>query len=415
MRKNLTYRFIRSLRPRENPYEIADSSLRGLMLRVQPTGRQTYYLQYGRGRRVRIGDAQVVTLEQARQRARSLLGEIADGADPGAQRRALKAIPTLRAFLDDSDKDSYGYWVVRNRRDGAATLARLRRCFLHDFGSLRLDAITPARVDSWRTRRLQQVTPETANRDVSALKACLARGVKWRKLPAHPLAGYEMAETDRHKRALRALTAEEVGQLREALEAREDRIREARASANAWREQRGYRKRVSLDGVYVDVLRPAVELSLETGLRRGELFSLTWDRIDLDNQMLHVAGETTKSYASREVPLNDVALAVLRRWKLQIGRPETGLVFPGANGQIGNLKRSFYRVLNDAGIQRVKAEGRISWHSLRHTFGSRLGAANVDAQTLRELMGHADIKTTQRYLHSDKRRKAAAVARLVSS
>ena len=68
-----------------------------------------------------------------------------------------------------------------------------------------------------------------------------------------------------------------------------------------------------------------------------------------------------------------------------------------------------------AGIKRVNRKGeRVNWHSLRHTFGSLLGAAGVDATTLMKLMGHANLETTQRYLHTDAERKRAAVERLVS-
>jgi site-specific recombinase XerD len=54
----------------------------------------------------------------------------------------------------------------------------------------------------------------------------------------------------------------------------------------------------------------------------------------------------------------------------------------------------------------------VSWHSLRHSFGSRLGAAGTDGETLRSLMGHADLRTTQRYLHAEEERKRAAVEAL---
>ena len=79
-------------------------------------------------------------------------------------------------------------------------------------------------------------------------------------------------------------------------------------------------------------------------------------------------------------------------------------------GRLGSLRKSFYKALKDAGIERVTPKGKITWHSLRHTFGSRIGAKKeIDATTLQKLLGHADLKTTQRYLHTDEDRKRAAV------
>ena len=84
-------------------------------------------------------------------------------------------------------------------------------------------------------------------------------------------------------------------------------------------------------------------------------------------------------------------------------------------GRLGNLKKSFYPVLAAAGIKRVNAkEQRVTWLSLRHTFGSLLGAANVDPTTIMRLMGHANMATTQRYLHTDQDRKREAVERLTA-
>jgi site-specific recombinase XerD len=80
---------------------------------------------------------------------------------------------------------------------------------------------------------------------------------------------------------------------------------------------------------------------------------------------------------------------------------------------VASLKKSYHGILAAAGINRVNRKGeRVNWHSLRHTFGSLLGAAGVDATTLMKLMGHANLETTQRYLHTDEERMRAAVEQL---
>jgi integrase len=402
--------------PPEKPREILDSAA-GLILRHQPSGFLGLYVALGRGKRERpfgkqcdarrVVDANsVLTLGAVKAEAKRLRGEDAGGRDFKAERSAQRSVPTLTSYLEDT----FGPWVNENRRSGAATLARLEACFVDDFGNDKLTELTPAALEPWRSRRRREgVANETINRDIDALRGALTRAVKLEIIESNPLAGVERAEVDRHKRVVRAVTSAEKPKLLAELASRDDKKREERASANKWRKQRGYESLPPL-GRYADALTPAVIMSLETGLRRNELFSLQWPAVDFDEKTVRVRGTTAKTYETRDIPLNDVAYKTLRDWWLQCGQPKSGLVFTLGGEKIGNLKRSYHAVLSAAGIKRVNAKGeRVNWHSLRHTFGSLLGAANVDPVTLMKLMGHANLETTQRYLHSDFERKRAAV------
>jgi integrase len=224
------------------------------------------------------------------------------------------------------------------------------------------------------------------------------------------LDGFEPAAVDRHRRSIRRLYDNEITALMEVLEAREERLRDERRSGNAWREQRGYALLPGLDGVYADMLRPAVELSLETGMRKGETFALTWRMVDLKNRLIRLPGEKTKSFLSREIPLNNRALAMLRQWRLQQGRAR-GYVFGKSGGHLTTLRKSFNLALAAAGIA-ATAEGKVTWHSLRHSFGSRLGDAGVPAGTIKELLGHASLETTERYIKASEKSKLHAVEAL---
>ncbi len=74
------------------------------------------------------------------------------------------------------------------------------------------------------------------------------------------------------------------------------------------------------------------------------------------------------------------------------------------------VRDRFHELLREAGIDAAdRGQGRLAFHSTRHTFGSRLGAAGVDGATLQRLMGHAKITTTQRYLHTERERMRVAV------
>ena len=401
--------------PPDKPREIRDSS-RGLILRHQPSGYMAIYAQLGRGKRERLCNAQHVllesnplTLQAVFAKAKVLHGESAGGRNFKAERDASRSVPTFANYLEET----YGPWVITERRSGAATLERLNTCFGPSFGTSKLTDITPAKVAAWRSKRRKAgIRAETSNRDVAALRACLSRAVRFRLIPDNPLAGLEQLEVDPHRRVVRAFTATDKAQVLVALDNRDAKKRQQRASANQWREDRG-RRTLPPVGKFADVLTPAVIVSLETGLRRNELFSLEWPSIDLDGKTLRVEGKTAKTFQTRTIPLNQVAVRVLRDWWLQSGQPKIGHVFTINGEPVKDLKRSFYGVLNDAGIERVNSRGeRLCWHSLRHTFGSSLGAAGVDPVTIQKLMGHANLATSQRYLHSDEDRMREAVEKL---
>ncbi len=152
---------------------------------------------------------------------------------------------------------------------------------------------------------------------------------------------------------------------------------------------------------YCDHLTPMVLIALNTGLRRGELTALDWSDIDLPAKRLLVRAAAAKSGKSRHVPLNKEAVAVLTRWQRQIGT--TGGVF-----NVRDVKKAWL-ALDEGGN-----DHRVSLPRLRHTFASRLVMAGVDLNTVRELLGHADLKMTLRYAHLAHEHKAAAVERLVA-
>jgi integrase len=163
-----------------------------------------------------------------------------------------------------------------------------------------------------------------------------------------------------------------------------------------------------LFAAYTDHLTPIVLLALNTGLRRGELFNLRWRDVDVLRALLTVEGASAKSGQSRHIPLNSEALDVLRRWAGSSTVPAERFVFPGAEGErFEDIKGAWLPLVKAAKVP------AFTFHDLRHTFASKLVMAGVDLNTVRELLGHSDIKMTLRYAHLAPEHKAAAVAKLV--
>ena len=155
-----------------------------------------------------------------------------------------------------------------------------------------------------------------------------------------------------------------------------------------------------------DHLMPMVLISMNTGLRRGELFNLTWEMINLSERYLILESGITKSNNSRYIPLNKEAYDLLIKLYNKTALKK-GLVFPSKNNQpFNHVKRSWSSLLKKAEITEFR------WHDLRHHFAGKLVMAGVDLNTARELLGHSDIKMTLRYAHLAPEYKINAVKKI---
>ncbi len=125
-----------------------------------------------------------------------------------------------------------------------------------------------------------------------------------------------------------------------------------------------------------------VIVAMETGLRRGELLGLTWDRVDLSRGVLRL--EVTKSGKRREVPMRQAVYDVLT-------------ALPGARGgrvwPAGDVRTAFENAVGDAQID------DFHFHDLRHHFASWYIMRGGSLPALQQILGHADIKMTLRYAH----------------
>ncbi len=414
MKAKLSSRTLQSLQPCDKPFEVVDSELKGFLLRVQPSGARTYYFSYrnsqGRRGRYRIGSSDALSPAQARDQAMLLSARVVAGDDIQSQKKHERRMAeqaksqTLDGFLIHQ----YEPWVMSQRKSGAATVKRIRSNFAH-LMQRPLVNINLWVIEKWRSEELKRGKAKTTiNRDITTLKACLSKAVEWELLDANPLQKLKPIRTDALTRA-RYLNATEESVLRNALIERDQRLRKNRASGNAWRRARHHEELPDLSSVaFADYLQPMVLLSLNTGLRRGEILQLRWADVDLLRRELIVRGDNAKSGKTRHIPLNNEALTTLQQWRSD--SRSTEWVFAGKDDKrMWAVKASWKRVLLSAAIVDFR------WHDLRHHFASRLVMNGVDLNTVRELLGHSDLSMTLRYAHLSPEHKADAVARLCDS
>lgn len=147
-------------------------------------------------------------------------------------------------------------------------------------------------------------------------------------------------------------------------------------------------------------LQDLLVFTIHTGLRRTEIFNLRWKEVDLEDGVIKVVAQ--KNQRPLEVPLSEKALAVVQSWH---GILKSEYVFynlaPG--GRWKDLRLGLQKACPEAGIERV------TWHTFRHTFATRLTRAGADLVTVKEPLGHSAIAVTMRYAHSNLDAKVRAV------
>lgn len=159
---------------------------------------------------------------------------------------------------------------------------------------------------------------ETVNRDIATFKAALSKAVEWNLIDTHPLAKLKSLKSDGLVK-VRYLDEDEEQRLREAIDRREEKLRVSRAQANEWRKERDCELLPTPNlEQYFDYIKPMILLSINTGLRQGELFALKWENINFTVKTITIEGKIAKSNRTRHLPLNDEALDVLMRWRKTI-------------------------------------------------------------------------------------------------
>ncbi|HEV2289717.1 MAG TPA: tyrosine-type recombinase/integrase, partial [Candidatus Acidoferrales bacterium] len=239
------------------------------------------------------------------------------------------------------------------------------------FGSERqFSEITSADIEGYKMHRRASVSGSTVNREMALLKRMFNLAIEWDLyLGLNPFRKVKFFRESNF--GLRVLSPEE----------------EEKLLQNA-----------------APYLQDLIRFALNTGLRIGEIFSLRWSNVDLDKNILNVFAPKTQKI--RTVPINADARKVLEYWALG-KRNEFVFYNPDTGKPFVDLKAGFKLACKKAGVEGV------TWHTLRHTFASRLVERGVDIVTVKELLGHSSITVTMRYTHTNLDAKHAAVGKLL--
>lgn len=271
-----------------------------------------------------------------------------------------KRVPVLVDFA----KQYLTYAKVNNKPSTYdAKLRIMERHLIPAFGRLPLDRIGAYEVEAFKAAKLESgITPKTINNILTVLGRMFSLAVEWGSLQRVPPMKWLKAP----RPTFDFLSFDEADRL-------------AAAADVEWRVM--------------------ITLALNSGLRRGELLALRWEDVDLVAGRLMVRRNvwrghygTPKGGRTREIPLNEKALQVLRAHRHLRGE----LVFCKESGKpLSNLmcRSAIIRACKKAGLRHV------GWHTLRHTFASHLVMRGVPLKVVQELLGHATVEMTLRYAH----------------
>jgi len=386
---------------------VNDSEISGFHIRISPKGKISYYLFYrinGKQVNYKLGNHPDLSPIQARDLAKAKLGEVANGVDvqdvkkEDRRQTEIAKHSKYETFLDDQ----YLPWLVtRNAKTAQRIIKTIKRGFPNLLDK-QLSSIQAWELEKWRNeKKKESKSASTINGYINYLKGSLSRAVEWGVLEGHDL--HKIKSLKSENNVVRFLSPKEEKTLRNTLSKRDLRIKSERDSANLHRQIRRYPLLPELrDFNFCGYLEPFVLLAINTGMRRGEIFGLEWQHVDLENNYLTVVAENSKSGQGRHIPLNNGAKTTLSKWLEDTN--DSGYVFEGAESKpLTDIKRAWSTLLTEAKIDNFR------FHDLRHHFASKLVMAGADLNTVRELMGHSDLKMILRYAHLAPEHKAAAV------
>jgi integrase len=344
-------------------YMIWDGEIPGFGVRILPSGRRSYLVQYRVGtrtRRLSLGPHGLLTSEQARSLAQQALASVAGGGDPAEHRKARREAITVRELADRFDRE---HIALRVKESTAKEYRRnLRRFILPALGRLRVEEVT--RADIARFHHSLRHIPYQANRNIEIVSKMFSLAELWGLRPdgSNPRRHLRKYPEAKRERFLRPTELRRLGEVLNEIAA--ERIESPSAIA-------------------------AVRLLLLTGCRLNEVMKLRWEEVDFEASALRLPDSKT---GAKAVHLGQAALQILASVQRQPFNPHviTGAL-PGK--RLSDLQPFWRRVRARAGLKDVRI------HDLRHTFASVAVAAGQGLPMIGKLLGHSQVQTTARYAH----------------
>lgn len=342
-----------------------DRKMRGLVLEVRDTGGKTYYLRQPDERGVqklhKIARAEDISVADARKLAEQLRRQMIMGEDPKALKAAKRAVPTFAEFTEEK----YVPFILSYKKSADTDVSLLNNHLLPPLGRKRLDEITPDHIEAIIKKRIKDgAAPSTANRLTILLRYMFSLSMKkWKISGIKENPASAVALLPENNQVERYLTDEETQRLYTAVSQSQNKN-----------------------------LKDIVATLILTGARKSEALKAEWADIDFEKRLWRIP--ISKSGKPRFIPLNDQMMTLFQRLKKR-NKSQSKYVFTSPKTQ-----KPYVSVFYSWDTARKKAGlSDVRMHDLRHNFASLLINSNRSLYEVQKLLGHTQVKTTQRYAH----------------
>jgi integrase len=367
--------------PEKKHLEVFDEVLRGFYVDVLPSGRMTYRVRYWQNSKKclqSIGNARTMTVEQARSLAHAAVQEIKQKSVVTKISTGLTG-HTLNSFL----VEKYLPYVQSYKRSWKSDVSMIKTHIAPNLGRLVMCKVSAFDITNFiETMKHKNLAPGTINRALVLLRYAYKLAQRWQEPGVNLNVWLSIKQLKVDNRIERYLTPEQ--------------------SANLLHHMKD-----SLNPQLVFI----VAFLIYTGARKREVLEAKWSDINFDQGSWKIS--KNKSNKVRHVPLSEGALETLsavrdkstcQHSSLRVNQND----FIFANPSTGKPFSSFFYSWDKARIQAGMPDLRV--HDLRHSFASFLVNAGRSIYEVKELLGHADIKTTSRYAHLSQESLKAAVS-----
>ena len=356
----LTNKKIDQLIPDTKSYIVWDNEIRGFGVRVNLNSKKTFILKYrvgqGRSARIRkpvIGTYGVMKVDEARKIARKWLLDASEGNDP---KEVDKTSILLKDFCNVYLQQHAN---IKKKLSSVIEDKRLMRLhIIPNFGNICLKEITRSMITKHHQSMYQ--TPHGANRFLSLMSKMMNLAERWeyRPLNSNPCRHIERYKEEGRQIYLSMEQIEKIGHVIKQME--------------------------QTESIFV---LSAIKLLLFTGRRTGEILTLKWDYIDFENSKMNLPDTKTGAKSFFFSP-------TVKQILLNLPNKE-GFVFKSVlkDKRVTTVRHIWKKICKLAKIENVRV------HDLRHTYASLAVQNGYSLPIISKMLGHADIKTTQRYAH----------------
>lgn len=344
-------RTIRSLKPKENHYEVSDDKVAGLSVRVHPSGKKNFFVRYqanGKRRRFTLSpDYPALSLSEARDRAREVLVEVSRGNDPQGRKEAYRMADTFADLVD-----VYRKQYLKNLKSKTQSFYNnaIDRDLLPEFGHRKLDSITRRDI----IRLLDKIAherdaPIMANRVKAVLSSVLSFGVEKGNLEYNP--ALQVKPPAEEKSRERVLSDEELKSVWEATSSEET------------------------------VVQTLFRMLILLGQRSSETRNMEWSEIK--DGIWEIPSSKTKADRVHILPLPQLAMELLSQIHKETGESDYVFETPSnqGSGPIKNIQKACQRIQKRSGVE-------FQIHDLRRTMATGLARLGFNRTVIGKVINH---------------------------